>query len=101
VRPRARSKWVFVRSGTVEAGRGDLDAIGVEVRLKHLRDAFAEGVVDALRVVDEDAEALAAVKLEGEHLDAGDRSFDHACHLALQLRLLLVRSFGQLGKSPI
>ena len=52
-------------------GRRDLDRVVVEVRPQHVGDALAERVIDALGVVDVDAEALLAGDLDGEHLAPG------------------------------
>ena len=64
VRPRAQRP--------LEAGRRDLDGVVVEVRPQNMRHALAERVVDPLRMVDVDAEALLARELEREHFDARD-----------------------------
>src|SRR5262249_31639852 len=75
---------------TVEPGRGDLDRPAVEVRPQHARDAFAERMVDAGRVVDVHAEALLARELERQHLHARERRGDTLRNLAIPLSLLAV-----------
>ena len=84
----------------LEARRGDLDAVGVEVGPQHVGDALAERMVDALRVVDVDAEALLAGQLEREHLDAGQGALDQPSDVALQRLLLLVRCARHLKTTP-
>src|SRR5204862_6813041 len=74
----------------VRSRRRDLDAVVDEVAPQDVRDAFAEGGVDALSVVDEDAEALLAGQLEREHVHAGQRARDQARDLALERSLLFV-----------
>src|SRR5689334_20346892 len=82
MRPRAQ--------GRLRPGRRDLDAVPVEIAAKDVRHALAECVVDALGVVDEDAEALLPVQLEGEHVDAGQCALDKARDVALERPLPLV-----------
>ena len=54
----------------LESRRRDLDREAVEVVAQDRGDPFAEGVVDALRVVDVDREPVRTGQLEGEYLDA-------------------------------
>src|SRR4051812_9309254 len=54
----------------LEPRRGDLDREPVEVAAQDVRDALAERVVDAARVVDVDRHPLRPRQLDREHLDA-------------------------------
>ncbi len=83
-----------------ESGRGDLDAVAVEVGAQHGRDALAERMVDTLGVVDEDGEALLAGEFEREHVDAGQRALDQARDLALECLLRLLLLTRHLKPSP-
>src|SRR5581483_8989287 len=74
----------------VEARRGDVDRVLVEVRPQDVRHALAERMVDTLRVVDVHAEPLLAVQLEREHLHPGKRGLDGPRDVALELAFLLV-----------
>src|SRR4029078_484723 len=68
-----------------------LDAVRVEVAAEHVGHALAERMVDALRMVDVDAEPLLARELQREHLDPAQGRFDRPSDLALQLSFLLLR----------
>ena len=72
------------------AGRGDVDRVLVEVAAQRVRHALAERVVDALRMVDEDGEALRAGELDGQHLDSGQAALDPRGDLAVEAPLLVV-----------
>ena len=82
----------------VEARRGDLDRVLVEVGPEDVRDPRAERVVDPLRVVDVDAEALLAGQLERQHLDARKSRLDLLRDLSVQLFLLVVNAGGHLDR---
>src|ERR687888_1418887 len=71
----------------LEARRGDVDRVAVEVPPQEVRDALAERVVDPGRMVDVDAEPLRRHELDGQHLDARQAGLDLLGHLALE-RLL-------------
>ena len=86
----------------VEAGRRDVDRVRRAVVGEDLGDARAQRVVDALGVVDVDAEPARRQQLDGEHLDTRDGALDRrddvpgecpfGCDHVGQLRALLVRS---------
>src|SRR5919204_4020144 len=71
----------------LEARRGDVDRVAVEVTPQEVRHALAERVVDPGRMVDVDAEPLWRHELDGQHLDARQAGLDLLGHLALE-RLL-------------
>src|SRR4051812_27981648 len=67
--------------GALDPGRRDLDRVAVEVAAQHVRDALAERVVDALRVVDVHGHALRTAHLERQHLDSGHAGLDRLADL--------------------
>src|SRR5438876_6016312 len=71
----------------LEARRGDVDRVAVEVSPQEGRHPLAERVIDPGRMVDVDAEPLRRHELDGQHLDARQAGFDLLGHLALE-RLL-------------
>ena len=73
-----------------EARRRHLHGVPVEVPAEEARDALAECVVDALRVVDVHAEALLGGQLEREDVDTRDRGLDGLRDLAVELLLRVV-----------
>ena len=74
----------------LDARRRDVDRVAVEVAAEQLGDARAERVVDALRMVDVDAEARRRRQLDREHLDARQGSLDPAGDVPLELSLGVV-----------
>src|SRR5438874_5792532 len=73
----------------LDAGGRDVDRVFAQVVAQQVGDARAQPVVDALGMVDEDGEAVRALQLDREHLDAVEAFFDARADLALQLPLLL------------
>src|SRR5919204_5225797 len=71
----------------LEARRGDVDRVAVEVAPQEVRHPLAKRVVDPGRVVDVDAEALRRHELDGQHLDARQAVLDLLGHLALECLL--------------
>src|SRR5262245_41039225 len=113
-----RTGEVIARAqGPLEAGRGHLERIAVEIAPQRVRHALAERVVDPTRVVDVDAEPLGPHELDGEHVDVGHPALDGLCDLAMKLSFLFVnlrhsfcpysqkmgakRPFLQLGKCGV
>src|SRR5436190_3668617 len=72
------------------AGRGDVDRVLAQVLAQQVGDAGAQRVVDALGMIDVDAEARRRHQLERDHLDARQVVLDPRRDLALQLPLSLV-----------
>src|SRR5437764_161736 len=68
-----------------EPGRRHVDRVFAQVVAQDVRHALAELVVDPLRVVDEDREALVPGELDGQHLGSGHAGFDPLGDLSLQL----------------
>src|SRR5581483_10376923 len=74
----------------LDARRGDVDGVPVQVAAEQVGNPLAERVVDARGVVDVDREPLAPGELDREHLDAR-KALLHGCrHLSRQLSLPLV-----------
>ncbi len=73
----------------VDARRGDLDGVLAQVVAQDVGDARAQLVVDAVRMVDVDAEARRRQELDGEDVDARHIVLDLRDDLSLQLALLL------------
>src|ERR671933_418709 len=71
----------------LEARRGDVDRVAVEVAPQEVRHPLAERMVDPARMVDVDAEPLRRHELDGQHLDARQDGLDLLGHPALE-RLL-------------
>src|ERR687888_418439 len=71
----------------LQARRGDVDRVAVEVAPQEIRHQLAERVVDPGRMVDVDAEPLRRHELDGQHLDPGQAGFDLLGHLALECLL--------------
>src|SRR5439155_25688605 len=74
----------------LRAGRRDVDRIAVEVVAQDVCHALAEGMIDALRVVDEDREAFRPGELEREDLDSGQAALYARGDLAVEAPLLVV-----------
>src|SRR5712691_23534 len=75
-----------------EARRGNVDAVLAQVVPKHVGHALAEGVVDALGMIDEHGEPVGPGELDCEHLRPRKRPSDLARDLPRQFLLLLVCS---------
>src|SRR5438552_13422474 len=76
-----------------EPRRGDIDRVAVEIAAEEPGHTLAERMVDPLRVVDEDGEAVPAGELDCEHLHAWKISLDRLPDLSRQ-RLLLLMHLG-------
>ena len=65
-------------------GRRDVDRVVGAIGVEDARHALAERVVDAVGMVDVDAEPARREELDREHLDAGHARLDRGCDLVLQ-----------------
>ena len=75
-RPTAPAKCSGLRSGRSIPGDETSTVYSREVVAQRVGDALAERVVDAVGMVDEDGEAVRALQLDREHLDAVEAAFD-------------------------
>src|SRR5207248_5682997 len=83
--PDSAGEMLSLAQRPFEPGRGHVDRVFAPVVVDLARDAFAERVVDALGVVDIDAEAIRSEQLDGEHLGARHVLLDSAGQLLLEL----------------
>ena len=65
-------------------------AYSSQIAAQRIRDALAEGMVDALGMVYEDGEALRAGELDRQDLDSGQAALDPRGDLAVEAPLLVV-----------
>src|SRR5688500_1825289 len=79
----APQRWLGAR-------RRDVDRILVQVVAEHIRDALAEPVVNALRMIDEHRHARWTGKLEREDLDSGHAALHARGDLAVEAPLLVI-----------
>src|SRR5436190_733782 len=88
--PYGRREVLPLAERPLGAGRRDLDGEVPQVPAERLGDALAECVVDAVRMVDVDAEPARREKFDREHLDSGQALFDRRSDLLLKRPLSCV-----------
>ena len=87
--PECAGEMLRLAQRPLDAGGRNIDGVLARVVAQQIGDTRTERVVDPGRVVDVHGEAVGALQLDREHLDAVEGSFHTRADLALQLPLLL------------